>query len=129
MQKKEEIEIQFDDISINFMNSDGQSKNEACRKVLIQFCKKLADIQKTAFDNFIDPAELLIMISRNYGWIWETIPWGRLDEVKIWCKNNWWRHCQMLNPEQHNILMQTENDYSTWFKNISKGIETREIYS
>lgn len=64
---------------------------EAQKIVLSQFGKKICNIDENNFEN-----------------------------IRLWFKNNGFRSFQILSPQQHNKLIQSENEYSAWFNKYNK---------
>jgi hypothetical protein len=69
----------------------------------------LGDIYK------IDLGEILLLINRLYGLSWDTIPLCKFDEIALIIKKNWYCILAIIEPEFHNRLMETENEYSKWY--------------
>jgi hypothetical protein len=45
------------------------------------FRGRIKNIQHVAGQRGVSPGELLLMINKNNGWVWDTIPWGKFDEI------------------------------------------------
>ena len=43
--------------------------------------------QFAEYSGYSDMGEVLIMINKQYGYIWETIPSHKFDEIRIYLKN------------------------------------------
>ena len=76
----------------------------------------------------LGPGAVLIMISKNYGYSWNTIPPDRMDEMALFIKNSWFREVEIVLPETHQKLMESDNDYSLHFRLCEKGkfVEARK---
>ena len=88
--------------------------------VLMKFKEKIHSIYKVGEERGICPGELLLMININFGYFKRDMPWGRMDEVREWVINNAFRNYQILEPENHKILMQSDNEYSRNFKKLDR---------
>ena len=53
-----------------------------------QFRAAIKKIQAIGRAKFVDEGEVLIMINRNFGLVWDTIPFGRMDEITEWVQGN-----------------------------------------
>jgi len=112
-----------------YMDNEGNIKS-GCKEIAQQFKDELRKIQSAVTDQLYDIGEMLVMINRNYGYSWETIPWGKMDEIKIWVRKNYFRRTQLLAPDLHHDLMTMENnqgaiEYKNWF---NKHIENNGDY-
>lgn len=45
------------------------------------FRQRIKNIQYVAEQHGISACELLVMVNRNNGWVWDTIPWGKFDDI------------------------------------------------
>jgi hypothetical protein len=95
-----------------------------------QFNLKLKDIQifycefcpKDADGSRINVGELLMMINKQYKCMWNTIPWGKMDEVKEWVINNHHKRILLLSKDYHYTIITAETgsgvkDYQDWYNN------------
>lgn len=71
----------------------------------IEFSQRLKSIQLFCENKHVDLGEALIMINKTFGWVWDTIPYCKLEEVKQWFENNWFRVHQILEPEKHAAIL------------------------
>ena len=118
-----DYDIKSTDRVCDFLNIDSEWPLEPS-EVLMKFKGKINLIYKAGEERGICPGELLLMINKNYGYFKRDIPWGRMDEIREWVINNAFRNYQILEPERHKILMQTDNFYSQDFKKHEKPIRT-----
>lgn len=44
-------------------------------------------------------SEVLLIINKNYGWIWETIPDARIDELRLFLSNFAKCRYKLIDPE------------------------------
>lgn len=84
--------------------------------VFQEYQKQIRRILAIADAYMLDRGEILIWINRTYALVWDTIPYFKFAEIEITLRRNWFRMHQFLNPEQHEQLMMSDNDYSTWFR-------------
>jgi hypothetical protein len=69
--------------------------------------------------------EISLMIAMNFKYYSREIPYGRSDEIKQWIINNAFRNYQILEPERHKEIIQSDNYYSQDFKHHEKNIQPR----
>jgi hypothetical protein len=75
----------------------------------IAFAGNLKEIQDFCRNRYIDLGEALIMLRKTFNYLWDTIPFGKMDEVKQWFENNWFRSFAILEPEKHQEIMQMQS--------------------
>lgn len=60
-----------------------------------------------------DPGEIVIMLAKNYGWTWSTIPIDRIDEAAQFIKTMWHRRYLIIDPELYNSVRNNDALYTT----------------
>lgn len=101
--------------TLSMFVKDGKPLLTSYVSIVDDFRKKIRSIQEAG--RGLDPGEMILMINKNFGYSnWSTIPWGEMEKCESWLKHNWFRNKQLLDPENHNILMAGDNPYSAWFK-------------
>jgi hypothetical protein len=63
----------------------------------------------------------LIMVNRNFGYSFDTIPFGRISEMVDFIRNNWFREVQITEPDLHTQCMLVESDYTRHFRLCDSG--------
>ena len=117
-------------------NNDQLSERD--KVIKSQFNLKLHDIQyfdcslcAPLYDGMrIDPGELLILINKQYGFLWNTIPWGKMDEIFKWVINNHHKKTLLLQKDYHYTIMTSENgagfkEYQRWFNDHELNISPK----
>jgi hypothetical protein len=69
------------------------------------FNKKIGQIQAEGRKHGLDPAACLVMINSMHGFFWDTIPWGRMDEMVEYIKKFGADSIQIIDPEMHKKLL------------------------
>jgi hypothetical protein len=59
---------------------------------------------------------VLMLINKNFGYQFDTIPFCRLIEMEDFIRNCWFRETEITSPDLHKKLLESENDYSKWFR-------------
>jgi len=95
----------------------------------ISFANKLNEIQDICKNKYLDLGEALLMLNKSFGYIWDTIPFGKMDEIKQWFINNWFRNYQILEPEKHEQIMKMESPDARQYQDFynSQGIQGRKL--
>jgi uncharacterized protein with HEPN domain len=109
----------YSDILRNHLTKEGEIK-VGSKEIVAEFKAELSKIQNAIMDQLFDLGEMLLMINRNYGYSWDNIPFGKMEEIKSWVRRNYFRKTQILSPEMHSALMESENncgavEYQDWF--------------
>jgi hypothetical protein len=59
------------------------------------------------------------MLMKQFEYNWDTLPDNRLDEMKLWFTNNWYRAFEVLEPEKHTTIMAMTSpearQYQEWY--------------
>ena len=71
----------------------------------IMFAQKLRDMQDFCRKKYLDLGEAVTMIQITFNYIWGTIPYGKLDDIKQFLMNNWFRNYAILEPDRHQQIM------------------------
>lgn len=71
----------------------------------------------------VDLGEALLVIERNFPGVrfWTDIDIEIMPDIEMWFKNNWWRVYRVLEPDAHDKLMETKNNYSIWYRGCESG--------
>jgi hypothetical protein len=87
-----------------------------------EFRRKIKSIQNAAYHRRVDFGVILVLINKTFGYHdWDIIPFGKIDEIRNWVINNWFREIQILYPERHAQLMAVEDKrYSEEFLQLEK---------
>jgi hypothetical protein len=83
--------------------------------IFLEFQKKTRRVLAIADQHMLDYGEVLLVINRVYGMIWDTIPFYKYTEVEQLINQNWYRFFEILNPQAHALLITSDNDYSIWY--------------
>jgi hypothetical protein len=75
----------------------------------IEFGNKLREIQNYCKNRYVDLGEAVVLINKTFGYIWDTIPFGKIDEILEWFQNNWFRGYAIMDSEKH-VLIMSMND-------------------
>jgi hypothetical protein len=115
-------------------NKFSDQLSEKDRMIKESFCQKIRDIQKfecgycvKSFDGYIlDPGAQLVLINKNFNLIWDTIPFEKMDAVKLWIEKNHHIYNVLFCPDYHYQIMETPGnsdfeEYRKWFNNHLKG--------
>ena len=129
----EKYEIKSTDTLIDLKGRDGQYfATEKYNDAVTLFCGQIRSIIDL-YNRLVGPGrdgELIVLLNRTYKYRgYGEIPYSKIDEIKTWIHNNWFRYCQILMPEYHNQLIQTDNEYSRWFVQEEKKHQTQPHYS
>jgi hypothetical protein len=113
---------------------NGYLKDPVYRK----FGKKVGEIQSIAENSLCPIGGCLLMINANYGYTWDTIPWGRFDEIKEFVRNNTKDRYKLIDPEFHKKLvecgyyqmsptrMANKNLVASWANKVGKMMEEHQ---
>jgi hypothetical protein len=71
-----------------------------------------------------DVGEIHVIIARNFGLKNREIPVEKVNEIQQFFIKNTFRKFQLLAPQHHDILMQTENEYSKDFRKNELHVRT-----
>jgi len=78
---------------------------------------KITDLQKCAEEHNLFTGEALIMINKNYGYVWDTIPYGKFGELKQFlCNHAGDEKYRFLNPRIFEELKKQEEPEQYWQK-------------
>jgi len=72
-----------------------------------EFNRKIREIQDVATNMDFPVVEALQMILYNFGFWWDTIPYGRMNEMKEFVRNNGETRYKIIYPEMHAFLLTT----------------------
>lgn len=103
-----------EDRACDYLDKDADWPQEPS-PILLRFKEKIKWVYQAGYDRGLPNGEVFLMINFNFGYLEREVPWGKMEEVRTWLINNWWRNFQILSPHYHKILMQTKNDYSDDF--------------
>jgi hypothetical protein len=123
----------FDTISSLFPNREYEKIKD--NKKFISFCSALKTIQDVCRERRICLGEAVIVIAKNFGYIWDTIPFSKIGEIREFWINNWFRVFAILEPEKHAEFMISNNEglllYQSWYNSRDEmGNQTmRQAYS
>lgn len=114
-------------------NKGGDFLSERDKNIKAQFGVKLREIQKFAcphckpdFEGYIlDCGEALLLINRQFGFRWSTIPYGEMETIRDWLVKNHHHRLQLLDKDYHYTIMALENspdaaEYQEWFNQHEK---------
>lgn len=101
-------------------NADFNTIRTKCTCKMFQ--QKFKAIFETGKENGLYDGETLVLISAfSNGKLLEDIPYGKLDDVKIFIKNNAMHFLSFVQPELHGFLIRTgyfrKNKYSQFSRN------------
>ena len=66
------------------------------------FRAKIAEIQAAGMSKGLDYGEMITMISKNYNFqTWREIPYGKMNEIKMFLINNAFRKFEIMDLELH----------------------------
>lgn len=68
------------------------------------FCKKIGMIQNEGARHGLCAGTVLLMVNSNYGYTWDTIPYGRMDEIAEFVKMNISRWIEFTAPDLHHTM-------------------------
>ena len=88
------------------------------------FQQKIRRIIELGAQHDIAAGDLLILIGKVFGYRWDDIPAHKFNEIESWLNINWYRTIEIISPLLHKHLMETPNEYSTWYNSMqsSEGI-------
>ena len=109
-------------------NKENDKLTEYEKTIKAQFNAKIREIQnfpcehcKPDFEGYrIDCGELLVIINKQLGYVWNKIPWGKMETVLEWVVNNHHRKIRFLDKGYHYGVMEMENnldavEYQQWY--------------
>lgn len=83
---------------------------------------KLREIQNVGREKGACEGEVLQLINKGYfkpGYVWDTIPYGEMDDIKEFVRNNVESRLKILHPEMFELLR----------SNVAVGKDYRELIS
>jgi len=70
-----------------------------------RFCQELRKIHNAGDCCGLCSGNTLLLINRNYGYSWETIPFGRISEIVEFVKSNAKDYLKLVDPVFHSQLI------------------------
>lgn len=92
----------------------------------LEYAKAIRRLLAVAEQFMLDPGEVLLYINRSYGYVWDTIPFNRFEDIETVIRKNWYRMIEFLQPADHAELMATDNEYSRWYTFYSRSHKPKE---
>lgn len=111
-------------------NKSYEQLSEYEKNIKAKFSIKLKEIQcfhcpycPADKDGFaLSPGEQLLLINKNFGYTWNTIPYEKMETVKEWMQNNHHKIHLILHKDYHYGIENMPNDsgaieYKNWYRN------------
>lgn len=115
----DEVTLSLNDTLNKFKDAEGQYfKSPKYANAIEELKKEINEIKVLykGLSNSYETGELLVMISRQFGfYTFEKIPHGRVNEIKTWVRQNWYRSFELLSSDEHKKLMEYDNPYKSWY--------------
>lgn len=105
--KDDDPEIGFNDTLYGFFGRQLTDDAEYCVKDprYIKFHERLKTIMTAGQQHGLAAGEEIAIISKQFGYSFSTLPFGRIDEIKQWIIENAYRKLEILSPDLHSRLM------------------------
>lgn len=85
------------------------------------------ELMLAGFKYFYDEGEVQMVMAKQFGKAVLHMSAEEMRKGKKWLENNHFRKTRILQPDYHQELMKTENEYSKWFNACLKQAESRIV--
>jgi hypothetical protein len=106
----------YDTIRGLFGELNGRVTRYGNNKKYRTFCLALGRVQEAASNAGWGHGEDLLGLNKNFGLVWDTIPFGKLDEIQQWFINNAFRKYQIFEPILHAQIMMGQDENSKYYQ-------------